>query len=203
VAIGLAVASGMVMAFGMFFTLAFLPVGLIVALLVGFVPSAAWRSRAMVIVAIGLGFLALTACGWALIGANPFVIGSWNLHHHARFYDEYPRTYPLWLVVNPVELAIAIGLPAVVWCILGLFGPRAMPVSTWSTLVVLTLTNLTGRNMGEVARLWMLYTPPLLVGAGYGYCRWCSKPAPLAVTTALLGFQTLALQSMMQVVYPV
>ena len=38
VGIGLAIASGMVMAFGMFFTLAFLPVGLIVALVVCFQP---------------------------------------------------------------------------------------------------------------------------------------------------------------------
>ena len=84
--------------------------------------------------AIGLGFVTILLCGWAVIGANPFVIGSWNLHHHARFYDEYPRTYRLWLVVNPVELAIALGLPSVVWCVIGLFAPRGVPVSVWSTL---------------------------------------------------------------------
>ena len=88
-------------------------------------------------------------------------------------------------MVNPVELAIALGLPSVVWCVIGLFAPRGVPVSVWSTLLVLVLTNLTGRNMGEVARLWMLYMPPLLVGAGYGYDRWGSKPAPLAASTAL------------------
>ena len=131
------------------------------------------------------------------------MIAWWNLHHHARFYDEYPRTYRLWLVVNPVELAIALGLPAVIWCVTALFSPRRLPLSVWSTLLVLVLTNLTGRNMGEVARLWMLYMPPLLVGAGYGFDRWVSKPVPLAVSSALLGLQTLALQSMIQVVYPV
>jgi methylthioxylose transferase len=73
----------------------------------------------------------------------------------------------------------------------------------WSTLLVLALTNLTGRNMGEVARLWMLYLPPLLVGAAHGYDRWVKKSVPLAVSVALLGLQTLALQSMIQVVYPV
>ena len=57
-------------------------------------------------------------------GADPFVIGRWNLHHHARFYDEYPRTYRLWLVVNPIELPIALGLPSVVWCAVGLLAPR-------------------------------------------------------------------------------
>jgi methylthioxylose transferase len=199
----LAIAAGMVMAFGMFFTLAFLPVGLIVALVVCFQRPTSWRARALLIVAIGLGFITILLCGWAVIGANPFVISSWNLYHHTRFYDEYPRTYRLWLVVNPIELGIALGLPTVVLCLSALFAPRGMPVSVWCTLFVLTLTNLTGRNMGEVARLWMLYMPPLLVGAGYGFDRWVNKPAPLAASTALLGAQTLALQSMIQVVYPV
>ena len=203
IAIGLAIASGLLMAFGMFFTLAFLPVGAIVALIVVFQTSASWWSRAVLIAAIGSGFIILLLCGWALIGANPLVVASWNLHHHARFYDEYPRTYWLWLVVNPLELAIAIGLPSVVWCLLGLLAPRGLPVSVWCTLVVLILTNLTGRNMGEVARLWMLYMPPLLIGAGYALARWGARPAALGVTTILLGLQTLALQSMIQVVYPV
>jgi hypothetical protein len=199
----LAIASGTVMALGMFFTLAFLPVGLIVALVVCFQQPASWRSRALLILAIGLGFTTIVLCGWAVVGANPFVIGSWNLYHHARFYDDYPRTYRLWLVVNPVELAIALGLPSVVWCLVALLAPRGMPLVVWLTLLVLVLTNLTGRNMGEVARLWMLYMPPLLVGAGYGFDRWVRKPAPLAASIALLGLQTLALQSFIQVVYPV
>ncbi len=106
-------------------------------------------------------------------------------------------------MINPLELAIALGLPSVVWCVIALAYPREMPVSVWSTILVLTLTNLTGRNMGEVARLWMLYLPPLLVGAGYGFDRWVGRPVPLAASTALVGVQTLALQAMIQVVYPV
>ncbi len=60
----LAVASGAVMAFGMFFTLAFLPVGLIVAIVVCFHRSLSWRSRVLAILAIGLGFVAIVLCGW-------------------------------------------------------------------------------------------------------------------------------------------
>jgi hypothetical protein len=199
----LAVASGVVLAFGMFFTLAFLPVGLIVAIVVCGHRSLSWRSRLILTLVIGFGFLASVFCGWVAVGANPFVIGWWNLHHHARFYGEYPRTYRLWLVVNPIEFAIALGLPVVVWSVTPLLAPRKVPLSVWSTLLVLVLTNLTGRNMGEVARLWMLYMPPILVGAGYGVDRWGSRPFPLGVSATLLGLQTLALQSLIQVVYPV
>jgi len=202
-ATSLAIASGMVMAVGMSFTLAFLPVGAIVALVLLLNPSITWRMRAALLLATGAGFLALLAAGWAATGAEPIEIARWNLRHHARFYDEYPRTYRLWLFVNPIELVIALGLPSAVWCAAGLLAPRTVPAPVWSTLLVLALVNLTGRNMGEVARLWMLFMPPLLVAAGHGCSRFGSRPAALAATAALLGLQTLALQSMIQVVYPV
>jgi hypothetical protein len=199
----LAIASGVIMAGGMFFTLAFLPVGLVAALIVGLNISVPWRARIVLILAIGAGFMAIVLTGWAVTGADPIVVGRWNLHHHARFYHEYPRTYRFWLLVNPVEMAIALGLPSVVLCLVGLTAPRALPLSVWSTLLVLALTNLIGRNMGEVARLWILFMPPLLVAAGHGCTRFGSRSTALAGSTALIGAQTLALQSMIQVVYPV
>jgi hypothetical protein len=105
--------------------------------------------------------------------------------------------------LNPIELAIALGLPSAVWCLIGLLAQRGVPVHVWATLAVLALVNLTGRNMGEVARLWLFFMPPLLVAAGHGCTRTGSAPALLAATVALLGLQTLELQSMIQVVYPV
>jgi len=199
----LAVLSGLVMAVGTCFTLAFLPVGAIVAVVVLLNRAMTWRMRAVLLVATGAGFLALLAAGWGLTGAEPIEIARWNLRHHARFYDEYPRTYRRWVLLNPIELVIALGLPSAVWCALGLLAPRAVPLSVWATLLVLVLVNLSGRNMGEVARLWMLFMPPLLVAAGQGCNRLGCRPAALAASAGLLGVQTLALQSMIQVVYPV
>ncbi len=197
-----AAASGLVMAFGMVFTLAFLPVGLIVALFVLGERDLKWRDRLSLIAAVGVGFLAFILAGWIATRANPFVVWSWNLHHHARFYDEYPRTYSLWLGANMIELAIAIGLPPVVWFVIGLLKPREVPRIVGISLLVLLLVNLTGRNMGEVARLWMLYIPPFLIAAAVGLERFPPRPIALAATTALIGAQTLALQSLIQVVYP-
>ena len=51
---------------------------------------------------------------------------------------------------------------------LGLMSPRSAPRIAWITLGVLVVMNLVGRNMGEVARLWMLFLPPLLTAAGVG-----------------------------------
>jgi hypothetical protein len=199
----LAASSGMVMALGMSFSLAFLPVGLIALFMLIGNTASPWRSRAVLVLATGVGFFAVLIGGWALTAANPFVIGLWNLKHHAQFYVEYPRSYRLWLWVNPVETAIALGVPAVIWCIAGFLAPRDVPVSAWSTLLVLFVINLTGRNMGEVARLWMLFMPGLLVAAGAGIVRLAAQPRDLGASIALSGAQVLALQAMIQVVYPV
>jgi hypothetical protein len=199
----LAAVSGMAMAFGMAFTLAFLPVGLIVAIVIVSASAVSPARRAGLILATGAGFLALTAAGWGMIGANPVVVWSWNLHHHARFYVEYPRTYLAWLAANPVELAIALGLPSAAWCAVGFASPRSVPRAAWATLGVLFVSNLVGRNMGEVARLWMLFLPPLLTASGPGLIRSGGGPVILALTAGLLGLQTLGLQTLIQVVYPV
>jgi hypothetical protein len=195
--------SGLVVAFGMVFSLAFLPVGLIAALIVMFHGSMTLPVRAALILATGAGFLAFVVAAWLITGADPFVVWSWNLHHHARFYVEYPRTYRVWLWVNPVEVAIALGLPAALWAVGGCYPVRTVPGSVWAALAVLAIVNLTGRNMGEVARLWMLFFPALLVATGHGFSRVGGGPVALAGSTALVGLETLVLQSMIQVVYPV
>jgi hypothetical protein len=199
----LAALCGMSLAAGMFFTLAFLPTGLIVALVIAATPAMGWRRKALLILAVGAGFASLTVAGWSSLGANPLPVWYWNLKNHARFYVEYPRTYAAWLVVNPVELATALGLPAVAWIVAGLSLPRSLPAAFWAALLVLVLLNLVGRNMGEVARLWMLFMPPLLLAVGPGLDRVGGGAGALAASAELMGVQTLALQALIQVVYPV
>lgn len=119
-----ATVAGAVLALGMSFTLAFLAVGLVVALVLGGATENSIRRRLGLIAATGLGFLVPTLAAWAVTRANPFLIWWWNQRNHARFYVEYPRSYLAWVAANPVELAVAIGLPAAVWCLLGLASLR-------------------------------------------------------------------------------
>ncbi|AMV39033.1 hypothetical protein [Planctomyces sp. SH-PL62] len=201
---GMAMASGAVMAFGMVFTLAFLPIGLIVALVVLATRSISWPRRLGTIAWIGVGFAGVVAAGWLATGADPFAVWAWNLRHHARFYLEYPRSYFAWLLVNPIELAVAAGLPIVVWGVIGAVADRRyIPRAAWCTLAVLTIVNLTGRNMGETARLWMLFLPPLFLAVGVGLTRLGGGSRALFATVLLVGIQTLGLQALIQVVYPV
>jgi hypothetical protein len=197
-----AVACGMVLGVGMQFTLAFLAVGLAVALVLATAPQKSVRDRATLILATGAGFLGLTLAVWAATRANPFVIWWWNQKNHARFYVEFPRSYRAWLAANPVELVIGLGLPAAVWSFLGLAGKDAPRVSV-AAVVVLAVLTLSGKNLSEVARLWLPMMPALLVAAGRGFERAQAGAKTLGATVGLLGAQTLALQAMIQVVYPV
>ncbi len=199
---GSAIASGVVLAIGMLLSLVFLAVGLIVALMSLTANGLSVRQRLTLTLWTGVGFLALTLATWVISGANPFVIWWWNQTNHARFYEEFPRSYLAWIVVNPIELAVAIGLPAMVWIVIGLAN-RTAPRGPWLTLLVLVLLTLTGRSLSEVARLWLPFLPPLLIAAGAGFSRLGGGPITLAITLTLIGSQALVLQEWIQVVYPV
>ncbi|WP_165244905.1 hypothetical protein [Paludisphaera soli] len=198
-----AIASGLVMAFGMMFTLALLPIGVMVALVVLTTRSLAWPRRVALIAWIGAGFVVGVAAAWMATGADPLVVWWWNLRNNASFYEGGRRSYLTWLLVNPIELAIAAGLPAVVWGLgLAIGDRRAVPRAAWCGLAVVLIADLSGRNLGEVARLWMLFLPPLFTVAGACVARFGGGGQAIFVTVLLMGIQTLGLQCLTQVVYP-
>jgi hypothetical protein len=196
----LAICAGVLLGFGTDFTLAFFPVGLIAAIVYLTEPGVSWRRKAGLLLLTGAGFLAVTLGFWVLTTANPFMIWRTNTANHARFYEQFPRSYWAWVVENPVELSIALGLPTVVW---GLAGFRSAPIVSWATIGTLIALTLSGKNLSEVARLWLPLMPSLLIVAGAAFDRLAARPLSLALTVALLGIQTLILQSMIQVVYPI
>ncbi len=201
----LALGAGLVLGLGMQFSLVFLPVGLIVALLLlsGDRASITLRDRLSATLATGLGFLIVTVLVWGLSRANPFVIWWWNQINHARFYAEFSRNYRAWVVVNPIELAVALGLPVTVWGSFALFWPRDLPRVSLATAAVLAFLTLGGRNLSEVGRLWLPFMPALIVSAGFTMSRMGAGPKSLAATIGLIGAETLALEAMIQVMYPV
>ncbi len=198
----LAAGAGLVLALGMAFTLAFLPVGLVAAILMAGARVPDWRRGALSIVATGVGFLAATLLAWGVTGANPFVVWWWNGQNHARFYEEYARTYSTWIVANPIEMTLALGLTASAWALIGLLSPQRAPRTAWAALAVLLVLNFSGRNLSEVARLWLPLMPPLLTATGLGLVRLGGGPKTLAASVVLQGAQTLILQAAIQVVYP-
>jgi methylthioxylose transferase len=193
--------AGVVLGVGMQFTLAFLPVGLVVAIGQLWRSDLSWRRRSERIAATGAGFLGLTGLVWAVSGGDPFIIWWWNQRNHARFYEENPRSYLAWVIANPIELAVALGLPTSIAAVAG-FMDRTAPKAAIATLIVLGLLNISGKNLSEVARLWLIFMPALALAASHGLRRCGAKPGDLGILVFLLGCQTLAVQSAIQVVYP-
>lgn len=198
----LALICGIVLGVGTQFSLVFLPVGLVVAISTVMSRSMSPRRSLVLILSIGAGFLATTCSFWLLTGANPFAVWWWNQRNHARFYEEFPRSYGKWLVANPIELAVALGLPASLWLVVAFRRPGDVPRTSVATLAVLAALTVSGRNLSEVARLWLPFMPALLVASGFALGKAGGGAKTLALAVALGGLETIALQAMIQVVYP-
>ena len=128
--------------------------------------------------------------GWALpilllkLGTGVNLLSVWrhNYVNHAGFYAQYPRTWGLWLLVNPVELMFAIGAPLLVLAVLAAWHilrdwqmsvsakPQGRLLALAAGVGVWGLLWISGKNSGEAARLWLLLMPGIvwLAAAGTG-----------------------------------
>ncbi|MFQ5731343.1 MAG: hypothetical protein ACE5KM_05230 [Planctomycetaceae bacterium] len=180
----LAAASGLVMWCGLLLSLALLPVALFAVVLTVWEtldasergPAAPRLRRGFLLAGTAIAaFAAATIVFCLSTGANLPVIWEWNFENHARFYDAYERTYWKWLPVNAVELTLATGWPIVLLVamrvaqIVGLGEARHRGSGpAIAGLAVVALLWISGKNMGEAARLWLFLTPWLLwITAGW------------------------------------
>jgi hypothetical protein len=148
---------------------AFLLLGGLVALALDRRPR--WRGLLL------CGLAAATALGLfaasAILGHEPLLAARTALAIHREVYTR-PRSYGLWLVFNPLDLALFLGVPVT---LLGLArlrsalgGPHdgpagAAPRMTLALAGGLALLVLSGVTRGEVGRIWMPLMPLLLVSA--------------------------------------
>ncbi|HEX4069745.1 MAG TPA: hypothetical protein VHX68_01195 [Planctomycetaceae bacterium] len=171
---------------GMFLSLAVLPVALAAALLTIWESIACkpedrtrlrYRDWAARIAAAAIGWLVPVLLLWLFARINLFAVWRWNYRNHAAFYEhaqQFPRTYWKWLIANAIELSFAVGFPLIVAAVIGFrhvlaagwrrraMGPYWCLTATWLVLWI------SGKNMGEAARLWLLFMPwPVWLAAGY------------------------------------
>ena len=66
----------------------------------------------MVTAAAGFCLPIMAVWWWGQI--NLLNVWRWNFSNHAGFYEQFSRTYWKWLLINPLEFAVAAGLPLVV-----------------------------------------------------------------------------------------
>ena len=126
---------------------------------------------------------------WFATGMNLLHVWMQNYANHAGFYEQFTRTYWKWLLINPLEFAIASGPALAVAAAGGCLVMSRRPSSRtaglhWCCLLVGALLLVSGKNMGEAGRLWILFTPwlvaltpPALLGADErdaapGFAEW-------------------------------
>lgn len=190
-------------------SLAFLPVLLAVGLFVLWDAGADAASRAesprAALRKIGVWSLSLSAGLLvpiiALLPTGVFMPRVWLLNYanHAGFYAEYARTWWMWLLVNPVELAISVGAPLAVTglcglpSILGNRSPSARVRRGLSVgLAVWGILWLSGKNSGEAARLWLLFMPGVVWLAGQSLALANSETQDRRATRTLFVLQLIA-----------
>lgn len=157
--------AGALIGVGMLFSLCFLVVAALAALMVAVLAAQGTRPSAASLVAAPVGWL-LPLAAMALCGH--WVWDTWrvNLEKNHEFNAFSGCSYAVWAGVNPLEFAIALGIPATVFLLAragrsagSLAGlRRADPLwAAWAAIVL--LLDLAGMNRGEVCRLWYFLMP--------------------------------------------
>jgi len=167
---------------GLMLTLALAPIALLLVcqtVLERWSRREEFRNRAAI---VDVGCVVAALIGFALPLVALSVWGScniasiWvqNLENHGMFYDHNTRSYLSWLAINPFEAAFALGLPLACLVIVGLVRSfnnrsRESAIAFSQSLAwfgVWSILWLSGKNMGEAARLWIFLAPwPVMTAA--------------------------------------
>ena len=161
-------------------------------------PRASIRWWLLAITSAATGFFLPLLLLWWQCDLNLPRVWSWNVANHALFYEDNTRTWWKWLLENPLEAALAAGGPLAGLALIGGWcsrSSRLFPLVA-ATALVWGLLWISGKNMGEAARLWLLFQPWLVVAAA---AAMSDKPAGInpaargrVVWLAVLTLQAIA-----------
>lgn len=149
-------------------SLAFFPVGavLFLQLLLCLMNRRKGIRPAMSGIVVGVGCLVVID---VMTDLNLLTTWWQNLRNHAVFYQHNSRSMVTWLWVNPIEVSLAVGAPLTVCSVMGIFWMvrRFRSEHAWALCgpIVWTLLWVSGKNMGEAARLWIFFMPYALLCA--------------------------------------
>ena len=77
------------------------------------------RTDAVLFTAMASATMLATLAWWLATDCNIVTVWRLNLQNHSGFYEQFQRTWWKWMLVNPIELAMAVGLGAFLSCIAG------------------------------------------------------------------------------------
>ena len=180
-----AILAGLTLFIGMFFSLAFLVV--LVFLIasstlwmlqerrMGDSQKLAWTPYVRTAVGALVGFLVPILLLLVVFGYNSFAVWPECSRHNDYYHAQSGREYWDWILVNPIEFALCLGLPAMclfLWRagaeFLAVLRDRSIQRTDVVALAfagIFLLLAASGKNLGEVARLWLFLMPFCLVFA--------------------------------------
>jgi hypothetical protein len=159
------------------------------------------KSALPLALAFGVGCLSIWIAYWLLYGVSPLDV----IATGTRLAFESTtgnRTYGTWLIGNPIDFAVFLGVPVVVALMIGLTSRRttatldsvkpdssdttALMVATFGALIALILS---GIVRGEVGRLWMYFGPLVALVAAWFFTRHSLLVTHYSLLLALLSLQ--------------
>ncbi|HUT36025.1 MAG TPA: hypothetical protein VNE39_21235 [Planctomycetota bacterium] len=154
--------------------------------------------RVALLAAAAIGGFAVPAVTLYLaVGYNSPAVWSACVAANAKFNAQSGRVYWKWLLADPVEFVVFLGVPVASLVVAqgissarGAWRRRDWRLADWPTLIVLGLLvalNLLGVNRGEVARLWMFLMPGCVVAAAA--CTERCAPYRRAVFVTMFALQ--------------
>jgi hypothetical protein len=222
--------AGVFLCLGMFLSfalVALIPVISMVLVFADQLPRAKdWGGAARRLSALAVGFLAPVLLLWLGTGHNLPVTWLECYRKHAAFYSVETRSYWDWVGFNLGEFFVALGVPLATAALVGTIlllkwgghpetqhpGPgqrsddsvvrrfRAR-VLVWSWLLTLLVLNFSGKNLGEVARLWIFWMPLAVPAAAQVLMRSGGRWWPALVLLLMQSFQTVVLVNHLQGFY--
>ena len=133
-----------------------------------------YEPHALARAAVAFGTCAAVFALPALAGHHPIASAIEALRIHREFFT-LPRAYALWLLFDPLDLAVFLGLPvalSLVWAtaraarrLAARARPTAEEAFRLAAMAALAALLLSGQTRGEVGRIWIPVMPVLLVAA--------------------------------------
>ena len=198
--------AGIVAGIGMIFSFAMVAPLLIA---IGFFKWQAWRGlttwkRAITMSAALVAGVLVMLLFFAANGVNWPEIYRLTHHFQAKVMVDYHRPWQKWIIFNLVDFFYFLDLPCCVLLGAALCRSRQLTTQMQGLLLpalgVLLLVHFGANVWAESARIWMLFTPPLLVAAGCALQRQSEKSsAALPLIFAAQAAQLLAMAAALDV----
>lgn len=134
-------------------------------------PGQTWRRFAAAGLALGLGAASSWLLCWLAFGFDPLAVVRTSIAQHFEIVTAR-RAYGLWVGYNLYDFAAFLGLP-LAFLFLGqtVVSLRHIASRRWpkldavvaSTALTILILDVSGTSRGEVARLWLFLTPPVVL----------------------------------------